>query len=123
VWLNDLRLILYDLYNGGSMSSKNNDGKIVIALIISLIAFGLGSGIGIAVGISGDSFNSSDAHEPVNTTIDVTNNISQDNPNYNMDAYPFEENNLSSDSNSSNSGVYYSEEDLVKNNSHSITIG
>lgn len=105
------------------MSSKNNDGKIVIALIISLIAFGLGSGIGIAVGMSGDDFNSSNTQEPVNTTVDVTNNISQDNPNYNMDAYPYDESNVSSNSNSSNSGVYYSEEDLAKNNINSITIG
>jgi hypothetical protein len=99
-----------------NMGSKNNDGRIVIALIISLLAFGLGSGIGISVGMSGDDLNSTDNKKPVNTTIDVTNNISQDNPNYNMDINSYED--YSEDSNSSNvsnsydSGVYYSEEDL-----------
>ncbi|RBQ24586.1 hypothetical protein ALNOE001_00020 [Candidatus Methanobinarius endosymbioticus] len=89
------------------MSSKNNDGKIVIALIISLIAFGLGSGIGITVGMSGDGFNATDS-QPVNGTIDVTNNISQDNVYYDMDVYPYEEeNNESIESNYSEQGNYY----------------
>jgi len=97
-----------------NMSSKNNDGRIVIALIISLIAFGLGSGIGISVGMSGDDLNSTQDKKPVNTTVDVTHNISQDNPYYNMDVNSYEEHSEElNSSNVSNSGVYYSEEDLI----------
>lgn len=107
------------------MSSKNNDGKIVIALIISLIAFGLGSGIGITVGMSGDDLNSTDTHQPVNTTVDVTHNMSQDNPNYNMEVNSYAES--SEDSNSSNSsgaGIYYSEDEMTNKSSQGrITIG
>lgn len=111
------------------MSSKNNDGKIVMALIISLIAFGLGSGIGITVGMSGDGFNTTDS-KPVNDTIDVTDNISQDNPYYNMKVYPYEE-----EANESNQHInsnyfeeknYYSEDEYLEdsnNNYQSITIG
>ena len=98
------------------MSSKNNDRKIVIALIISLIAFGLGSGIGISVGMSGDDLNSSQDRKPVNATVDVTHNISQDNVYYNMDVnsyYGDSEDSEDMDSpNISNSAIYYSEEDL-----------
>ena len=94
------------------MSSRNNDGKIVIALIISLIAFGLGSGIGISVGMTGDDLNST-PKKAVNTTIDVTNNISQDNVYYNMDVNAYDEYSEGVNSSSiSNSGVYYSEEDM-----------
>lgn len=97
------------------MSSKNNDGKIVLALIISLIAFGLGSGIGITVGMSGDNLNSTETHQPVNTTVDVTNNMSQDNPNYDRDVNSYAGSSEdSNNSNSSGSGVYYSEEDMIK---------
>lgn len=105
------------------MSSKNNDGKIVIALIVGLIAFGLGSGIGITVGMSGDDLNSTYDQKPVNTTIDVTHNISEDNPNYNMSVNAYEGN--SDGSNSSESGVYYSKEDLTNKTDQTgrITIG
>jgi len=95
------------------MGSKSNDGKIVIVLIISLIAFGLGSGIGITVGMSEDDLNSTQDEKPVNTTIDVTHNMSQDNPNYNMGIIAHESN--SSSINSSGSGIYYSEENLINN--------
>ena len=95
------------------MSSKNNDGRIVIALIISLIAFGLGSGIGISVGMSGDDLNSTQDKKPINTTVDVTHNISQYNVYYDMDINSYDEDSEDiNSSNVSNSGIYYSEEDL-----------
>ena len=103
------------------MSSKNDDGRIVIALIISLIAFGLGSGIGITVGMSGDDLNSTQDQKPVNTTIDVTHNMSQDNPYYKMGINAYESN--PEDINSSGSGIYYSEENLInKTDQKNITI-
>jgi len=117
------------------MRSRNNDGKIVIVLIIMLISFGLGSGIGITVGMSGDDLNTTLIQKPINTTIDVTHNISQDNPNYNMSINAYQDNyddlnssnsskninssiisNNSKSSNSSNSStsvIYYSKEDLA----------
>ena len=94
------------------MSSKKNDGKIVIALIIALIAFGLGSGIGISVGMSGDDLNSTQK-KSVNTTINVTNNISQDNAYYDMDITAYEE--PVEETNSSDvpsSVIYYPEENF-----------
>lgn len=94
------------------MNSKNNNGKIVIALIISLIAFGLGSGIGITVGMSGNGFNATDS-QPVNDTIDVTNNISQDNVYHDMGVYSYEEeSNGSINSNYSEQGNYYPEKNI-----------
>ena len=95
------------------MASRNNDGKIVIVLIVLLVSFALGSGIGIAVGMSGNDLNSTINQKPINTTIDVTHNMSQDNPNYNMSINAYEENyeNLNS-SDSSSSAIYYSEDDL-----------
>ncbi|MBZ9570713.1 hypothetical protein KQY27_04025 [Methanobrevibacter sp. TMH8] len=104
------------------MSSRNNDGKIVIALIITLIAFGLGSGIGITVGMSGDDLNSSETHHPVNTTVDVTHNMSQDNPNYGMDVNSYNEYSDNNSSEDSSSGVYYSQEDLKKKSDQNKSI-
>lgn len=101
------------------MGSKNAEGKFVIILIISLIAFGFGSGIGITVGMTGDDLNATDVQEPVNATIDVTNNISQDNPNYNMKVDAYSDENDSENSNNSESVKYYSEEDLAKKNNNS----
>ncbi len=97
------------------MSSKNNDGKIVIVFIILLVAFGLGSGIGIVVGMSGNDLNAPDTQKPINTTLDVTHNISQDNPNYGMDVNSYQDYAVeTNDSNKSDSGVYYSEKVFSK---------
>jgi len=101
------------------MNSRNNEGKIVIMLVVLLIAFALGSGIGITVGMSNDGIDSFINPEPVNKTIDVTNNISEYNPNFGKDFSYIEEDYSDEDLNvtpsEKSSGIYYSEEDLNNN--------
>ncbi|MCL2687542.1 MAG: hypothetical protein FWE58_03300 [Methanobrevibacter sp.] len=107
------------------MSSKNNEGKIVIMLIVLLIAFGLGSGIGISVGMSNDDLDSFNSPE-IDSTVNVTNNISKYNPNFDMDfsiieeEYPIES--LNDSSSEESSGIYYSEEEFYNDSNNNLTI-
>lgn len=97
-----------------NMSSRNNEGKIVIILIISLIAFGLGSGIGITVGISQED-PSFEENTTNNTLINVTHNLSEYNAPFN-DSYSLEEEELSNNSEYKSSAEYYPEDDSKYSN-------
>ncbi|MDL2246865.1 hypothetical protein LJB96_04525 [Methanobrevibacter sp. OttesenSCG-928-K11] len=53
-----------------------NDGKIIILLIATLVAFGIGSGFGISMGLSGDDPLAQNDINQTKIPINVTKNIS-----------------------------------------------
>jgi hypothetical protein len=88
------------------------EGKIIVALIISLIAFGCGSGVGIVIGIS-----QNDTNSPFSLNYTQPNNL--DFPTTTTKSTDLSNTSSSQDSKSSDSEVVYVSKSGSSNNGNS----